>query len=132
MHEYAGSMGMSDSFHRHGDIEEPEEITILEVHVVDDEKEKEEIKIAAEAEVKALEELIATMDDKTEKRDEDAPTVAKLFKGLDSKYLRTKYESVGDIIEEIQSVKDTTESDPAKFFERFKLLSKKTEDEKIK
>ena len=63
MHEYAGSMGMFDSFHRHGDIEEPEEITILEVHVVDDEKEKEEIKIAAEAEVKALKDLMATMDD---------------------------------------------------------------------
>ena len=36
MHEYAGSMGMSDSFHQHGDIEEPEEITIFEVHVVDE------------------------------------------------------------------------------------------------
>ena len=41
MHEYAGSMGMFDSFHRHGDIEEPEEITILEVHVVHVEKKKE-------------------------------------------------------------------------------------------
>ena len=55
----------------------------------------------------------------------------KLLEILDSKYLKTKYEIVGDVIEEMFGMKESNEKDPAKFFEKVKKLSTKIKDQKI-
>ena len=64
-------------------------------------------------------------------KDVNDPTVAKLLEILDSKYLKTKYERVGDVIEEMFAMKESNEKDTAKFFGKVKTLSTKIKDEKI-
>ena len=61
-------------------------------------------------------------------KDEKDPSVAKLIEILDKKYLKTDYEKVMEFIDEYDETKEKHETDPAKFFEKFKSLSKQFKD----
>ena len=64
-------------------------------------------------------------------KEEDEPTVAKLIKYLDNKYLKTAFERVGDFLKDLDDFRDKQEKDPAKFFEKIEYLSKKFVEEKL-
>ena len=64
-------------------------------------------------------------------KEEDEPTIAKLIKYLDNKYLRTAFERVGDFLKDLDDFRDKQEKDPAKFFEKIEYLSKKFVEEKL-
>ena len=64
-------------------------------------------------------------------KDEKNPTVTKLLDILDSRFLRTKFECVSDVSEELYAVKDSNVTDSAKFFEKIKTLAGQFKDEKI-
>ena len=59
-------------------------------------------------------------------KDEVDPTVEKLITFLDNKYLKTAFERVTDLLQDLYSIRDTDERDPAKFFDRIEILCKKT------
>ena len=64
-------------------------------------------------------------------KEEAEPTVEKLIKHLDNKYLKTVFERAGDFLQELYDFRDEEEKDPGKFFEKVEYLSKKFVEENI-
>ena len=64
-------------------------------------------------------------------KNDSTPTVTKLLEILDVKYMKTKYERVSEIADEIYSIKERNETNPEKFLDRIKVLSTKIKDEEL-
>ena len=56
-------------------------------------------------------------------KDDIEPTVAKLIKCLDNRYLKTAFERVNDFIQDFYDFGTNVERDPAGFFDRLESLS---------
>ena len=64
-------------------------------------------------------------------KDDVTPSIEKLIKCLDDRFLKTAYERVNDFLEDFFAFSKNDEKDPAKYFDKLEVLSKKFVEEKL-